>query len=490
MPNLINEDGLTVVTQSEILTALIEGFQAAYGTQINTNPNSPDGQMINIFVQQILDQSLFLAAVNAGFDPDQATGIILDQRCQINGIQRQGGSYTVTDITVTTSGSVSLYGLDQTDQPVFTVQDNAGVQWQLQSSEDVSAGANVLAFQCAQIGAVSTVPNTITTPVTIILGVTAVNNPTTYITLGLNQETDAQLRLRRQKSLSLSSQGYLSSLLSALNSIPEVTSAYVYENNTSSTDDNDVPGHSIWVIVAGSGSSDLIAEAIYSKRNAGCGMKGTQSEVITQVDGSPFPVYWDVVTSVPLYTRVMANSLDGENIPNITAIKSGLTDANNAGYFFPGVAEQVNVNELGTLVQKIDSNTMISVASGYGFSLAADGTFTSFLTPDAKNEQFSVAANDLVFLPIIVNAPLATPTFDSNGLVTTMNVSVAHGGSTVQFTPIGGGYTKAVSNPWVVTSGPGSISTAGLFTSAAAGTSEITYTDILGNTATATVTST
>jgi hypothetical protein len=53
------------------------------------------------------------------FDPDNAVGVVLDQRVAINGIQRQAGTYTVTPITVVTSQSVNLYGLDQDVQPVY-----------------------------------------------------------------------------------------------------------------------------------------------------------------------------------------------------------------------------------------------------------------------------------------------------------------------------------------------------------------------------------
>ena len=87
---------------------------------------------------------------------------------------------------------------------------------------------------------------------TIVLGVTSVNNPTTYTTLGTNQESDSALKLRRQISVSIGSQGYLQGLLGALESINGVSSAFVYENNTGITNADGVPGHSIWVIVAGS----------------------------------------------------------------------------------------------------------------------------------------------------------------------------------------------------------------------------------------------
>src|SRR5690606_2784132 len=134
----------------------------------------------------------------------------------------------------------------------------------------IAAGSHVYAFRAGFPGQVFPIRNTITVQDTIRLGVSAVHNRPTYTTLGEDEETDAALRLRRQRSVSLASQGYLAGLLAALENIPGVTSAFVYENNTDSTDINGVPSHSIWVIVAGSGADEDIAEAIYTKRNAGC----------------------------------------------------------------------------------------------------------------------------------------------------------------------------------------------------------------------------
>ena len=200
MPNVIGPTGLTVKTRAELVAEFTAAYQAIYGTDINLNSNTPDGQMMNIFVQAVLDTQDLLVQIYNGFDPDNAVGNVLDQRVAINGIQRQAGTYTVTNITITTSQALNLYGKDQSAQPVYTVADNAGNKWELQTSQTISgAGTYVFSFQSATPGANLTIPNTITVPVTVVLGVTSINNPTTYTTLGLNEETDAELKIRRQK---------------------------------------------------------------------------------------------------------------------------------------------------------------------------------------------------------------------------------------------------------------------------------------------------
>lgn len=401
MPNIIDADGLEVATHAEILAEYTAAFQTIYGADINLESDTPDGQLLNIFIQSVLDLEDLLVQINNMFDPDNAIGVILDQRVAINGIQRQAGTFTVTNITLVTTGSINLYGLDQVAQPVYTVADNAGNRWQLQETQlGVAAGTHVYAFQAETPGANLTVPNTITTPVTIVLGVVSVNNPTTYTTLGVNEESDAALKIRRQKSVSLASQGYLAALLAALENITGVSSAFVYENNTGTTDADDVPGHSIWVIVAGSAEPADIAQAIYTKRNAGCGMFGDTSYVITQVDGSPFVVNWDDVETEPLFIKFTATSIDGVNPPDIAAIRAGLVTS-----FVPTVNEEVDINHLATAVQAIDPNCLVTSA---GFSLTSGGSYTNTLSPTSKKNQFTVIAADIIIIPMILSPVTVT----------------------------------------------------------------------------------
>ncbi len=398
MPNQITTDGLETATQSELVTQLTDALKAIYGSDINTDPDSPDGQMIGIYVQAVLDALDLLTQIYNTFDPDTAIGRTLDERCAINGIQRLGGTFTLTNVTVITDRALNLVGLDgdidNPDGTGYTVSDNEGNQYILAASQTIpSAGTYVYEFRAKNNGAVLTVPNTIIVPVTIVLGVVSVNNPTVYTSLGINQETDAQLRLRRQKSVSLSSQGYLAGLLAALLNINGVTSAYVYENNTGSTDVDSIPSHSIWVIVQG-GDDDLIGEAIYSKRNAGCGMKGSEVVDITQVDGSIFQVKFDRTSSENLYMKAHVTSINGVDTPDLTYIKAQLVLL-----LTPGVNEGVNINELSTLVQQIDPNALVVPTSGDGFSLTASA-YANILNPSAKNKQFAVASARMDFIAV------------------------------------------------------------------------------------------
>lgn len=423
--NSLTSTGLVTATQSQLLTYFTDQLQTIYGSTINLNSDTPDGQWVNILIQSVLDLQDLLLQIYNSFDPDQAIGTQLDQRVTINGITRQAGTYSATNITLILSQSVNLYGLDQSNNPVFTVADSAGNQWQLITTQlGVGPGTVVYSFQASTPGAVLTTPNTIVVPVTIVLGVTSVNNPSAQTNVGLNEETDAALRLRRQQSVSIVSQGYYAGLLAAIENIQGVSSAFIFENNTNGTNANGVPSHTIWVIVAGTPTSLLapaysatttytwgqiassggvnyiswsntnlgnavsnatfwgvynpVAMAIYTKRNAGCGMYGSTSYNVTQIDGTTMTIQWDTVVQQNLFTAFTVTSINGTNPPNIAAILSGLPKS-----FVPGVDATVNINMLSTLVQAIDSNTLVTNA---GFStaltqvatlsgVAASGTF-------------------------------------------------------------------------------------------------------------------
>jgi hypothetical protein len=466
MPNLLDATGLQTATATELQTNFTASMQAIYGSTIDLSSNTPDGQMMNLFLQAVLDLEDLLVQIYNSMDPDNAIGVVLDQRVALNGIQRQGGTFTVTNITLTVSQALNLYGLDQTAQPIFTVADNAGNQWQLQTTQSISTpGAYVYSFQAANPGAVLTVPNTITVPVTIVLGVTSINNPTTYTTLGVNEESDAVLKVRRQQSVALASTGYYNGLVAALKNINGVTSAFVFENVTGATDANGVPGHSIWVIVAGTASASAIANAIYSKRNSGCGMLGAQSFVITQADGTSFTVFWDVVVSQNLYIAFTASSIDGINPPKLTQIWAQLP-----GIYTPGVNAEVNINQLATLVQQIDPNCLVTNA---GFSASPSGPFTTTLLPSARNKQFVVLQANITILPVLL-------------LPLTANVPRT---STQQFTAAGGTQTGYVYTLTQNQSGGNINASTGLYTAGAVtGTDIVQVTDSAGNSDTSAVT--
>lgn len=312
MPNVFDENGLQIITQNELVADLIQDFQDIYGEDINVDSNSPDGQIINVFAQCVQDMYELMNQLYSSFDPDQAIGVVLDQRCAINGIQRKAGTYTYVTIDVVTDRSVTLAGLDEYSvDDCYTISDSEGNEFVLSATSPTSAGTNSLVFRAKNIGKVEVLPNTITNPVTIILGVTSVNNPSGAIEVGTDEETDAELRERRKKSLSISNIGYVDGLRSALQNIQDVTKASVFQNRTNVTDAYGIPGHSVWIIVQG-GTNEEIGEVINSKMAPGIGMKGSETVTVAQSDGSIETYKFDRPSQELLYVTLNVTPINGQ----------------------------------------------------------------------------------------------------------------------------------------------------------------------------------
>lgn len=393
MPDQLTSTGLEIKTVAEIVADLTAALQEIYGSDINLDSNSPDGQLVNIFAQAGEDLRELLLAVYNTFTIDAAFGVYLDQRVAINGIARKDGTNTVTNVTVTTSGALNLVGLDAlVSDPtavVFTVADGDGVQYQLQASTSiVSSGDHVLAFQAAEIGVVQPVPNTITVQVTVVAGVTAVNNPDAATTIGTDEETDAELKIRQAKMFFLASNGPADSIEAALLAIPDLVDAFVAENDTNSTVSG-IPAFSIWCIVNG-GTDAEVGTAIYSKKAPGCGMKGSETYDVTRPNGTTFTAKFDRAIAEDLYVAFTITP----KTPGITFDTAFLADALAAALVYK-LNQDATIGDVIIAMNEIEPRAILTVVgvSNDGMSyvdLLAPSDYQHYFTVDAANIDITV----------------------------------------------------------------------------------------------------
>ena len=390
-PGTIGPGGLSIPSLQDIIDYLEAGMLAIYPSA-NLNPNSPDGQWIALVAQATLDSYQLLAGTYTSFDPSQATGTNLDRDCAYNGVTRNAGTYTQQNVAVTTSGAVTLPGLDHSAFP-FTVADAQGNQYQLITTTAIpSSGTTSLLFEAALIGPIQSAPNTITVPVTILPSVTSVNNPTGPSSVGINEEADPSLRIRRANSVALPSKGYLQGLYGALLDIEGVAYAAVYENTGSSTDIYGTPGHSIWCVVDINGSSvgtieNEVANAIYIKRNAGCGLRGNISIPITQVDGSTFNVLFDTSVAENLWVKATVVPITGAVDANYIASQVLAQFANSYS-----IGESADSSSIVAYIKQIAPNAAVSL-EGVSTNGSSWGTL---ITPTGINYQFEITGSSYV----------------------------------------------------------------------------------------------
>lgn len=392
MPNIIDANGVTIQDELEIVdemlngTTEVNGLYDIYGPTINVGPNSPDGQMVNLYAKAKREMLEFVRAVVMSFDPDQAVGVLLDQRCAINGVVRKAGTYTLQQVIVTTDRALNLVGLDvQPLSGAFTVSDNAGNLFSLMTSQYIaSAGSHDLQFRAVKVGAVQPLPNTLTVLKTPQLGVISANNPEAPAVVGTDEESDVSLRTRRQKSVSLPAVGSLDGLRGALLNIEGVVDAVVLENTSGTTDGNGIAGHSIWAVVLGGSNAD-VADVIYKKRNAGCGMKGSVAVGIPQPDLSSFTVNFDRPTAEPLWIKFNLDPITGT--VSDTYVRTQLL-----ALLSYGINEKADTATIIKMVKEIATNASVSVEG-----VSKDNvTYATLLSPTSVNRQFTIASTRII----------------------------------------------------------------------------------------------
>jgi len=388
MPDIFDADGLQIKTSTEIRADLVADFQDIYGNDINVDQNSPDGQIIGIVTQMSRDIREYIASINSGFDPDQAVGVTLDQRVALNNIERQGGTYTVQPIDIVVDRTVTLSGLDgdfdNPDGVGYTIADDAGNEWILIDTAVLTVGSYTRNFRARTVGEVSATVGTIENFVTIVLGVVSVTNSSGVLETGQNEETDSELRIRRQRSVAIASTGYLNGIEAALLNIDGVTGVKVYENITNATDADGIPAHSIWCIVEAGANTD-IAQVIFSRKTAGSGMKGAVSVNIDTDTGSVFTAKFDRPTAEDLYIRFDIQKTSTSAVFDQAAIKSSMVTALNYG-----IGDFAETSSLtGVALTAITNNGGGGVP--VNMEVSDDGiAWVDYLETSAKDNQFVV----------------------------------------------------------------------------------------------------
>lgn len=386
--NQINGQGIKIEQYSDIWNDLVNGSPGVpgilqiYGAGVNVNQNSPDGQWINNFALTVQNVLELIVQVYDAKDPDQAIGIDLDTCCSYCGITRSPGTYTQVLIQISTNQTLNLAGQD-TSTP-YTVQDSNANQYQLVQSASLINGINTLLFQAANIGAIQCLANTVNIQVTVTAGVVSVNNPAGATITGQNQETDAQLRQRRQVSVGLPAQSANSGLLGALYTIPGLVQAMVYENMTRTTNVYGVPGNSIWVVTDG-GSNQAIANMIYLYRSMGCNMYGTTTVNVTQPNGTLFPVEFSLASLQNLYIQLTVVSIN-EGTIDISLVVNYLV----ANYAFT-INSPADISTVISLVKAADPTLVVTSCFVYTYGTG----LSQSVYPSALNNIFVLEANQI-----------------------------------------------------------------------------------------------
>lgn len=391
--NYIGIDGLVTQSLEEIRADFTEKFRGIYGTDINIEQNSSDGQFINLMAQEKKDTLDLITQFYNNLDADAVIGIAQDVLYKLNGIVRKNFTYSYCLIYVTTTDAVTLQGLDNDiDNPDgvgYTVTDGNGNRWILAATQEFeTSGKYLLNFRAAELGAVTAAANTINIMETVLRNVASVNNPANnYITGGVG-ESDSEYRTRRNRSMSMPTQGFDESTESQMLEMTDVIDCKVYDNR-SNEEKNGIPAHGVWVIVEG-GTPSEIARIIYNNIPPGIPMKGEQSVLVTKLNGDVEEIHYEVPTPVNLYVKATIRNFTTTDI-DVDYIKSELSK---------------NTYNIGEQVESVNLQTQIKNLIGangtpYDVLISCDNVnWVEYVMPDRLDGYFAITS-DTITLNII-----------------------------------------------------------------------------------------
>lgn len=392
MADFINETGLTVSTYSELLAYIQDNMNAIYakdGDLINFDSSTPDGQFTNILAQIGSDVRELTTEVYNSFDPDKCSGVVQDSRYALNYLIRKGGTFTVQNIDITTNRTVELQGLDGSYNDLnassYTVSDNAGNNWYLIDTTTITAGTTSLPFRSQNPGLVQPTVGTITNQVTKVLGVTGVINSTAPTTLGEDQESDEEFRVRRNRSTAINGQNNYDAMTGQLLALDGITDVYVHVNNTATTDSTGTDAYTVWVIAEG-GANSGIANIIYAN-GGGLPTRGDVSVNTVSVSGEEVTVNFDRVNPVPLYIQFDLKNTNSDVNVNPDVVKSYIVE--NLTYSLGAPAETSEITDVA-------SDALLTIGSGLyalNVEVSTDGTtWTDYIASASLQDKFVVDA--------------------------------------------------------------------------------------------------
>lgn len=313
----ITETGIVIDRLADVHQRLSDGFKRIYGDDINLDADSPDGQMIGLFSQEIDNINQAIAMIAQMLDPYKATGSWLEQRAMYAGVIRRGADYSYIDEAIFT-------GMPNITVPKdYVLVDDNRVKWVMLSEIklDINGSART-GMRSAELGVFSLPAGKELKMETVTIGVDKIIT-TKAAKEGAFEETDGNMLLRFMRSHSINNHDDRQGLEGALLDVPDVKQAKVYENFTGQTDEKGVPAHSLNAVVIG-GSDDDIGLAILKKKIGGCGVFGAVENTQTYA-GVPRTVRFDRAEMVNIRVQLLLERTGGFHDIDTDGIKSALS---------------------------------------------------------------------------------------------------------------------------------------------------------------------
>ncbi len=384
----ISNTGFKRKRLDQLLSELDAEVKSIFGDNFNTSPESPDGQINGLISES--NANLWEIAEEAynAFNPSAVTGVTLSNLVQLNGITRSPATSSRANLTITgTAGTIIPTG------SLISTSDTAD-QFSTEIDVTLDSGGNGTVFASAILtGPISALAGSLTVIDTPITGWDTVTNIADAIE-GTNEETDVELRVRREQSVARDAQAIIDAIFAEVRAVSGVTEVTVLENDTNSGPDaNGLPAHSVHAIVVG-GVNEDIAQAIFIKKTLGATPFGTTTVAVNDDQGIPHDISFSRPTEIPIFIIVNLTTFSDYPVNGDDLIKQSIVDyaegllVSGRGFF---LGDDVIHSELYTPINLIGGHTVDSLFIG----TSASPTGTADI-PIAITETSTFVIGDIV----------------------------------------------------------------------------------------------
>ena len=309
----VNEQGFYIKPLAEIQAdiknrlALITDPET--GERLNNiTDDSLLGIMVGIFSDNVYQMWQLAQVVYGCLDPKTANGAALRSLSLLNGITLNASTNTELKFKATGKPGITIIAgsivSDESGNHPFTIIGNHIID---------SNGETEFNAICQVQGAYNPEVGEINTIQTGTYGWNTVSNIET-ISIGTEQETNQELRLRQQQSTSNTSYRQIEAIRSAVANINGVEFCRAYQNRNLEIDENGIPPKSIAIIVVG-GYDEEIANTILNKSPVGIDFYGTTSVNVLDEQGIPNVVRFSRPVEVPIYVELKIKVIDETVFP-------------------------------------------------------------------------------------------------------------------------------------------------------------------------------
>lgn len=262
--------------REQVANIFIEAFKQNNGSTLNTEPSTPQGQLIDAITALVAEKDNDILYLANMFNPLKSQGIWQDALGKLYYLERHQAIASKAVIRCTGRTGVFI----PTGAMVMSSFD--GSTWSCVKGDSIKDNGFVdLEFDCNQTGPIAAPPNSLTKIIKTVSGWDTANNENAAI-VGQDTESAAAFESRRYKSVAYNSRSSIQSAYSKVAALDGVIAVCIRQNRSSQEmfiDGVAIKAHSVYTCVLG-GNDNEIAKALYNSISAGCAYTGsTEIEV-------------------------------------------------------------------------------------------------------------------------------------------------------------------------------------------------------------------